>query len=307
MDTSFIRGIIVPILTPIDEEERIDEKALRSLVDFIIEGGCNGILVFGSNGEFYMLEENEMEQAFQIIIDQTAGRVPIYMGVGAIRTSKCIRLAQMGVRLGADGISILQPMFVKPTEEELRVHFKAIIESIPNTPTLLYNNPGRCGYAISQSLVTDLAHSLPNLVGMKDSSGDMTQTMEFIRRNSDINFKVLCGKDTLIYCGLAVGAVGAVCSTANYLPRLVSSIYKNYVVGDFAGSLKAQYRLNPIRVATDGSSFPTATKELTNLIGQEVGSPFHPNLASPIPQYKLLMKLLEQLQTEDEEPVSANR
>lgn len=292
MDTSFIKGIIPPIVTPITEDEKVDEASLRKVVDFVIEGGCSGILAFGSNGEFYMMEEAEMEEALGIMVDQCAGRVPIYMGVGAIRTSKCVRLARMGVRLGARSVSILQPMFLKPTEEELKQHFRTIAAAVSEVPVLLYNNPGRCGYAMSQDLVQELAHSIPNLVGMKDSSGDLTQTMEFVRRNADISFKVLSGKDTLIYSGLGVGAVGAVCSTANYLPRLVCSIYEKYVAGDIKGSLEAQLRLNPIRLATDKSSFPVATKDLANLVGTKVGKPYLPTMPSPAAQMENLRQSL---------------
>nr|WP_321262224.1 dihydrodipicolinate synthase family protein [uncultured Sphaerochaeta sp.] len=292
MDTSFIKGIIPPIVTPITEDERIDEASLRKVVDYVIEGGCSGILAFGSNGEFYMMEEAEMEEALGIMVDQCAGRVPIYMGVGAIRTSKCVRLARMGVRLGARSVSILQPMFLKPTEEELEQHFRTIAAAVSEVPVLLYNNPGRCGYAMSQDLVQELAHSIPNLVGMKDSSGDLTQTMEFVRRNADIGFKVLSGKDTLIYSGLGVGAVGAVCSTANYLPELVCSIYEKYVAGDIKGSLEAQLRLNPIRLATDKSSFPVATKDLANLVGTKVGRPYLPTMPSPAAQMENLRQSL---------------
>ncbi|NLZ76471.1 MAG: dihydrodipicolinate synthase family protein [Spirochaetales bacterium] len=290
MDTSFIKGIIPPILTPITSDEKIDEAALRRLVEFVIEGGCSGILAFGSNGEFYMLSDEEMESALAIMIDQIAGRIPLYMGVGAIRTSTCIRHARMGVRHGARGVSILQPMFLKPTEDELKEHIRSIAASVPDTPVLLYNNPGRCGYPMSQQLVEELAHSVPNLVGMKDSSGDMTQTMEFIRRNRDVGFKVLNGKDTLIFAGLAHGAVGAVCSTANYVPELVCSIYDKFVAGDIKGSLEAQYALNPIRLATDASSFPVATKDLANLVGLEVGKPFLPTKSSPPAQLENLRK-----------------
>lgn len=292
MDTSFIKGIIPPIVTPIREDETLDEDALRRLIDFVIGGGCSGILAFGSNGEFYMMEEDEMERALAVMMDQAGGRVPLYMGVGSIRTSKCIRLAQMGVRLGAKAVSILQPMFIKPTDEELKRHIRSIAASVSETAVLLYNNPGRCGYAMSQEVVEELAHTIPNLVGMKDSSGDLTQTMEFIRRNADVGFKVMCGKDTLIYSGLCVGAVGAVCSTANYLPKLVCSIYDRYVAGDLKGSLEAQWDLNPVRLATDRSSFPVATKDLANLVGMQVGSPFLPNLPSPAKQIEHLRKQL---------------
>ncbi len=281
MDTEFIKGIIPPIVTPMTADEKVDEKALRNQIDFMIEGGISGVLAFGSNGEFYMLSEDEMAQALTIMVDQCAGRVPVYMGIGAIRTSTCVRLAKMGADKGAAGISILQPMFIKPTADELRTHLVTIAESVPDVPVLLYNNPGKAGYPMSQELVEDLAHNIPNIVGMKDSSGDMTQTIEFIRRNADVGFKVMCGKDTLIFSGMCVGAVGAVCSTANYAPSLVCSIYEKYVAGDIAGSLEAQFTLNPIRLQMDKSSFPVATKDMANIVGQNVGDPILPSKPSP--------------------------
>jgi 4-hydroxy-tetrahydrodipicolinate synthase len=292
MNTDFIKGIIPPVVTPIGEDERIDERALRDHIEFMIAGGISGILAFGSNGEFYMLEEDEMEEILRIIVDQVKGRLPVYMGVGAIRTSKCVGLAKMGVRLGADGVSVLQPMFIKPTEDELLAHFTSIARSVPSVPVLLYNNPGRTGYPIPQGVVEKLAHSEPNLAGMKDSSGDMTETMEFIRRSRDVNFKVLAGKDTLIYPSLEVGALGAVCSTANYMPELVCSIYNRFIAGDKQGALLAQYKLNPIRLLMDKSSFPVATKDYANLRGQRVGNPYLPNKCSPPAQMEKLRQEL---------------
>ncbi len=278
MDNSFLKGIVVPIITPIDKQEYVDEKKLRNQVDFVIDGGVSGVLAFGSNGEFYMSEENEQRRVLEIILDQTQKRVPVFMGIGAISTRKCIRIAKMAQELGADAVSVLQPMFLKPTEEELFTHFRAIAESVSDKPMLLYNNPGRTGYTMSGNLVERLAHELPNIVGMKDSSGDMTQTMEFIRRNRDVNFKVFGGKDTLIYSCLSVGAVGSVCTTANFVPKLICSIYNTFVAGNQAESLELQYKLNPMRLAMDKSSFPVATKDYCNLLGMEVGDPYRPNL-----------------------------
>lgn len=102
MNTEFIKGVIVPILTIIDGEERIDEAAMRRHVDFVIEGGVLGILAFGSNGEFYMVEDGEMERGLNIIVDQTNGRVPVYFGIGAISTKKCVRLARWRCDAGRD-------------------------------------------------------------------------------------------------------------------------------------------------------------------------------------------------------------
>lgn len=281
MNTDFIKGVVVPILTVIDSDERIDEKRMRAQVDYVIEGGVSGILAFGSNGEFYVVEEDEMKRGLQIMVDQAAGRVPVYFGIGAISTKKCCRLAKMAVENGAASVSVLQPMFLKPTRAELYNHFKAIAQSVPDTPVLLYNNPGRVGYTLSADLVEDLAHTVPNIVGMKDTSGDITQTSEFIRRTRDVDFKVFGGKDTLLYASLCHGAVGGVCTAANFMPELITDVYNKFVAGDLKGSLEAQFKLNPVRLAMDPASFPVAAKDMATLRGREVGVPYLPNLPTP--------------------------
>ena len=258
MNTDFIKGIIVPILTPIDGEERIEEPMLRDQVDYVINGGVSGVLAFGSNGEFYMVEEDEMERGLKIMVAQAAGRVPVYFGIGAISTKKCCRLAKMAAANGAAGVSVLQPMFLKPTYQELFLHFKAVAESVPGVPMLLYNNPGRVGYTLSADLVDELAHKVDNIVGMKDTSGDITLTSEFIRRTRDVDFKVFGGKDTLLYASLCHGAVGGVCTAANFMPKLITDVYNKFVAGDLKGSLEAQFKLNPVRLALDPASVPVA-------------------------------------------------
>lgn len=281
MDTDFIKGIIVPILTPIDGEERIDEPMLRDQVDYVINGGVSGVLAFGSNGEFYMVEEDEMERGLKIMVAQAAGRVPVYFGIGAISTKKCCRLAKMAAANGAAGVSVLQPMFLKPTYQELFLHFKAVAESVPGVPMLLYNNPGRVGYTLSADLVDELAHKVDNIVGMKDTSGDITLTSEFIRRTRDVDFKVFGGKDTLLYASLCHGAVGGVCTAANFMPKLITDVYNKFVAGDLKGSLEAQFKLNPVRLAMDPASFPVAAKDMAKLRGRDVGVPYLPTLPTP--------------------------
>lgn len=294
MNTDFIKGVVVPIITPIDENELIDEAKLRDQVDYVIEGGVLGILAFGSNGEFYMLEEDEMERGLKVMLDQAAGRVPVYFGIGAISTKKCIRLAQMAKASGAAGISVLQPMFLKPNETELYNHFKDIADYISDLPMLLYNNPGRVGYTLSANLVEKLATDCKNIVGMKDTSGDITQTSEFIRRTRHLGFKVFGGKDTLLYASMCHGAVGGVCTAANFMPELITDIYNKYVTGDIEGSLEAQFKLNPVRLSMDAGSFPVASKDMANLRGRDIGKPFKPSLPTPdgaaLEGYKKTMK-----------------
>ncbi|MDR4947267.1 dihydrodipicolinate synthase family protein [Neobacillus cucumis] len=271
MNVDNIKGIIVPIITPIDQEENIDEAKLRFMVDHVIEDGVHGILAFGSNGEFYAFDDNELQQAFEIMIEQVKGQVPVYYGIGAIRTKHAIRQAKMAEALGADGISILQPMFLKPNFDELYDHFKAVADAVPNTAVLLYNNPGRAGYNISADLVEKLGRDVDNIVGIKDSSGDFTLLSELVRRTRDFDFKVMAGKDTLVFPGLCIGTVGSVCSTANMFGPLVTSIYNKYMEGDLAGALEAQFTLDPVRLAQDKATFPVATKDMANLMGLEVG------------------------------------
>lgn len=290
MNIDQIKGIIVPIITPIDKDENIDEAKLRFMVDHVIEDGVHGILAFGSNGEFYAFEEQEMLTAFEAIIDQAKGRVPVYFGIGAIRTKQAVRLAKMAEEMGADGISILQPMFLKPDFDELYDHFKAVADAVPNTAVLLYNNPGRVGYNISVQLVDKLARDVDNIVGIKDSSGDFTMLSELVRCTRDLNFKVMAGKDTLVFPGLCIGTVGSVCSTANMFGPLVTSIYNKYMAGDFAGALEAQFTLNPVRLAQDKTTFPVATKDMANLLGLEVG-----DCVKPVQSSK--EKLLETLRS----------
>ncbi len=280
METDFIKGVIVPILTPIDANEIIDEKVLRRMVNHVIAGGVHGILLYGSNGEFFAVEYEELERGIEIVLDETKGRVPVYTGIGAITTSKCVKIAQMAVEKGVQGISVLQPMFIAPREEELYEHFKEVAESVPETAVLLYNNSARTHYNISANLAVRLNGSVENVVGIKDSSGDMTLLAEYVRLTRHTNFKVLAGKDTLIYASLAQGAVGCVATTANFLPEYVTDIYNKYKENNLQGALDAQFKLTPIRNALDLASFPVGTKDIANIMGLRVGDPYKPNKSS---------------------------
>ena len=113
---------------------------------------------------------------------------------------------------------------------------------------------------------------------MKDTSGDITQTEEFIRRTRDIGFKVFGGKDTLLYASMCHGAVGGVCTAANFMPELITEVYRQFVAGNWQGALEAQYKLNPVRLAMDAASFPVAAKDMARLRGLKVGLPYRPNL-----------------------------
>ena len=281
MQTDFMKGVVVPILTVIDENERIDEAGQRAQVDYVIEGGVSGILAFGSNGEFYMVEEDEMERGLKIMVDQAAGRVPVYFGIGAISTRKCCRLARMAAQNGAAAVSVLQPMFLKPTYDELYNHFKTIAESVPETPVLLYNNPGRVAIPPAPRLGTDWPPTGPTSGAWRDPGATTPRRRRSSARPRPGTSRSFAAKNTLLYASLCHGAVGGVCTAANFMPELITDVYNKYAAGDLAGSLEAQFKLDPVRLSMDAASFPVAAKDMAALRGRKVGVPYLPTLPTP--------------------------
>lgn len=290
MNTDFIHGVIPPIITPTDAHERVEEHGLKRVIDHVIEGGVHGILTLGSNGEFFSLATEEHERALVLSVRHAAGRVPIYMGVGAIATRECVRLARMAEQHGAQAVTILPPMFIGPNEEELYQHFKKVADAI-SLPLLIYNNPDRLQVNVSPRLLERLA-DVPNIVGVKDSSGDMALTAEYIMRTRDKGFKVLAGRDLLIFATLAYGGVGCVATTANMVPKLVVEIYDKYRTGDLEGAREAQYRLAPLRLAFNFGSFPAMTKDAMNLMGFEVGELIKPITSCSSEKLQALREIL---------------
>ena len=203
-------------------------------------------------------------------------------------------MAKTAEENGADGLSILPPMFISPTDDELYQHIITIAKAVPHLPVLLYNNPGKVGYSLSVSLVVHLSQ-YPNIVGIKDSSGNVHLTAEYIRRTENEEFKVMAGRDTLILGSLVYGAVGAVASTANVVPELVVSIYEHYCTGDLSSARNAQFELTEFRNMFDRASFPIATKDACNLIGLDVGASILPNTTSSDQLKKEMSEVLEKI------------
>ncbi len=274
MDINFIRGIIPPLITPVDKAENVDEGALRKIIEYVLAGGVHGVFILGGVGEFYGIAFDEKKRAIEITIDQVKGRVPVYVGASDITTRECVKLAQFAEQSKAQAITVLTPMFISPNEEELYRHFRTIAEST-SLPVLIYNNPDRTGVNTSANLIDRLA-DIPNIVGAKDSSGDLTLTAEYIRRTRDRGFRILAGRDTMILGTLVYGGFGSIASTANVAPKLVVEIYARFMAGDIKGSLEAQYQLAPLRIGFGLGSFPVVIKDALNLIGVPVGDPIKP-------------------------------
>jgi len=267
------KGIIPPMVTPLDKDENVDKKAIGRIVNHLIKGGVHGLFPLGSTGEWYGLDFNQKREIIETVMEENNKRLPIYAGTGAITTKETISLTRLTTDIGVDALSVITPVFITPNDQELFNHYQTVASNT-DLPIILYNNPGRTGINLSVDLVVKLS-KIDNIIGIKDSSGDMTQGAEYIRR-TDNNFAVLGGRDTLIYGFLSYGGKGAIAATANIIPQIVVKIYEEYQKGNFQEALKAQFQMAPLRMAFCLGSFPVVMKEGLNLLGLEVGSPLKP-------------------------------
>jgi len=264
-----IYGIIPPVATPMQANEDLDLPRLKWFLDHLIANGVHGIFVLGTNSEFYALDEREKQEVIATAVAHVNKRVPVYAGTGAETTREVVRLTKMAEREGADGVSVITPYFVSPTQQEIRDHYRRIAEST-SLPVILYNNPGTCGgVKIDVDTVVRLAE-VPNILAIKDSSGDLQNTNELSRAVPD-RFAVLMGRDTLIFPALLFGARGAVPATGNIAPSLLVRIYETFRKGDIEASKAAQLQLNPLRLALGLCTAPGAVKEALRLLGMPIG------------------------------------
>ena len=254
------RGIIPPIITPLTDDGEVNYPVLRQMVNHLIDNGVHGLFPLGTTGEFYAFDDDTYRKILETVKDETRGRVPVYGGANHITTRGVIRLVKICEEVGVDAVSILTPMFVSQTQDELYAYYKEIAEST-SLPIILYNNNPKTNVTITPATVAKLAE-IDNIVAVKDSTGDMTNAAEYIRltRDND-NFHVLMGRDTLIHAALCYGATGAIASCANVAPRIAADIYDKFMEGDLKGSLDAQFELAPLRIACGMGTFPAVIKE----------------------------------------------
>lgn len=264
-----LKGIIPAVVTPIDHHEKVKENSLRGLANYLISGGVHGLFIVGTSGEYYGFDRQDYRKIIDIVNDETRGKIPVYVGASAITTNKAIELTKIAEDSNADAVVVLTPMFVKPSQDELYLHYKLIAQST-SLPVILYNNCPKTGVNINAETVEKLA-SIDNIIGIKDSSGDFTLTVDYIRMTKDKNFKVIGGRDTHIYACLCHGGSGAISPTACIAPKVVMEIYDKYIAGDTEGALKAQLKIFPLRKAFSLGTFPAVLKEALNTIGIEAG------------------------------------
>lgn len=265
-----LKGIVVPIVTPMNEDETINTDELRRQVDRQIEAGIHGIFPFGTNGEGYILNFDEKKLVLQTVIDQIAGRVPVYAGTGCISTKETIEQCKMAMDCGADVLSVITPSFAKASQHELIVHYETVAAAVPEAPIVLYNIPARTGNALAPETVAELA-KIDNIVGAKDSSGDWTNLSAYIELTKDMDFAVLSGNDSLILKALQAGAKGAIAGCANVYPKNMVGIYENFKKGDLEAAQKCQDAVAPLRACFKYGNPNTVVKTAVNLLGYPVG------------------------------------
>lgn len=225
MTTQFsFRGVATALVTPMQAGSgEIDEKALRSLVEYQIANGINGLVPCGTTGESATLNHAEHHHVMDIVVEQTAGRLPVIIGAGSNSTREAISLTQHARAIGADAILSIAPYYNKPTQEGFYQHYRAIIESV-DIPVFVYNVPGRTGSNITAETTLRVAE-LPGIAGIKEASGNIQQIMEILRHRPK-NFTVLSGDDALTLPLIALGADGAISVVSNETPGLFSSMVR---------------------------------------------------------------------------------
>lgn len=268
-------GVLPAMVTPRMENGDINLPSLRKLVDFLIEGGVHGIFAVATTGEFYSLSDGEYQSILEATVDQTAGRVPVYAGAISIGTRESIKKVHIAEKVGGiAAVSVLTPYFISLKQTELYDHFSSIAAST-SLPVILYDNAPKTNLTIKPETVSKLA-KIKNIIGIKDSTGDLTNTANLIAATRGEDFNVFMGRDSLIAGGLLYGAAGAIAATANVAPSLVADIYNKFIAGDIEGAMDAQYRLLPLRNAFSIGSFPAVIKESLKLIGIDCGPPSLP-------------------------------
>ena len=265
-----IKGIIPPIITPMNEDESVNEAELRRQVNRQIAGGVHGIFCFGTNGEGYILNDKEKEKILDAVIDETDGRVPVYAGTGCISTKDTILQSQMAERMGADVLSVITPSFAAASQNELYEHYKAVAEAV-DMPIVLYNIPARTGNALAPATVARLSH-IPNIVGVKDSSGNFDNMLQYIEQTREQkDFAVLSGNDSLILWNLLAGGTGGIAGCANVFPEVMASIYNYFIAGDIENARKAQDSIRSFRACFKYGNPNTIVKTAVGLLGYPVG------------------------------------
>lgn len=268
--SSKIRGVLTAIVTPFDHEGGLNLSELKNQVNRQLRAG-NGIFCGGTNGEFFVLNEEEKIAVTRTCVEEVAGRAHVVAHVGEISTRDTIRLGKQVEKLGVDAVSVITPYFVPLKQHELIAHYTAIADAL-TVPVFLYNIPARTGNTIEPATARTLsAH--PNIIGIKDSAGSYESLSGFLDAVKDIDgFDVLNGPDSLIHQGFVDGCSACISGLANVAPDEINAIWSRFNAGDVAGSHQAQESVTGLRTDLYKVAFsPAAVKKALQIMGHDVG------------------------------------
>lgn len=264
-----LKGIITPVVTVFDKNEDIDEQGFKDIINYLIDHGVYGIFIGGGQGEGYSLSVDEKLRLLDIGLETVNGRVPVLMGTGAPTTRAAIAMTKSAKEHGADAATIITPFYISPNQDELFRHYADIMDAV-DIPVLIYNNPWRAHLNILPKTVGRLCGHSPNMIGIKDSSGDLSMTIGYKTHTPDY-FKVFIGRDQLVYSALASGLDGAVAATSNAAIDVVLGIYNEYAAGNPEKAWEYQQMLTPLREFFSQGTFPVTVKEAMALQGLPCG------------------------------------
>ena len=260
-------GLTVALVTPL-KDGKIDEDALRKLVDFQVEAGTESVSPVGTTGESPTLTHEEHERVISIVCEQAAGRVNVMAGTGSNSTAEAIRLTKFAKGAGADAALLVAPYYNKPTQEGFFQHYKAVSEAV-DIPIVLYNIPGRTAKNVEAETVARIAEACPNVVAVKESTGSMDQASQTLSL-SDLT--VLSGDDSLTLPLLALGGSGVVSVVGNIVPQDVRAMIAAWNAGDIAKAQELHHKLFPLcRDLLGIATNPIPIKEAMAELGRDTG------------------------------------
>lgn len=254
------------------EDESINTDEFCRQIDRLIEGGVHGIFPFGTNGEGYILDENEKIEILEAAVSHVKGRVPIYAGSGCISTRDTIRMSRKAQELGADVLSIITPSFAVASQKELYDHYVEVAKHV-DIPIVLYNIPARTGNRLLPETVGRLAKDVDVIIGVKDSSGDWENLKAYIHLADELDkpFYVLSGNDSLILSCLKEGGCGGIAGCSNVYPGVLSSIYNLFMEGRLEEAQGAQESIASFRAVFQYGNPNTVVKKAVAMLGYSVG------------------------------------
>lgn len=259
------RGLATALVTPFDESGEVDYLTLKNLVEWQIENGVDAIVPVGTTGESATLIDDEKYKVIETVIEQANGRITIIAGAGTNSTKKSIEQAKKAKELGADAILSITPYYNKPTQQGLYAHFAEIANAV-DIPIVMYNVPGRTGVNMTAETTLKIAYEIPNVVGIKESSGNLIQVMQIIKDRPD-GFKVYSGDDSFAFPIILAGGDGVISVASNEVPSLMKQLVSACLNGELEKARELHYKLLPLMEANFIETNPIPVKSAMAMLG----------------------------------------